>query len=165
MQELPIGTTPVSRDLAARGIPHLVLRHEGPVRSLEQAALERGQRPEQVIRSIVFRLGEGSFAMVLTAGAAKISWPALRAYFGQSRLTTATEEELLAVTGYSRGGVAPFGLPAPIRVLIDREVLAEDHISLGSGVQGTTIMMRRADLMAALGDVEVGDFVEPPLAT
>jgi Cys-tRNA(Pro)/Cys-tRNA(Cys) deacylase len=100
---------------------------------------------------------------VLTSGSTKISWPALRAYLGQSRLTTATEEELLRFTGYSRGAVAPFGLPRPVRVLVDRAVLAEEEVSLGSGVQGTTIVLQRADLIAALGAVEVGDFVEPSL--
>jgi prolyl-tRNA editing enzyme YbaK/EbsC (Cys-tRNA(Pro) deacylase) len=160
MEELTSDATPVSRALAALDVPHRVLRHSGPLRSLEQAAEERGQRPEQVIRSIVFRTGPEAFVMVLTPGSTKISWPALRAYLGQSRLTTATEEELLRVTGYTRGAVAPFGLPAPMRVLVDRGLLAEDDVSLGSGVQGTTIVMRRADLLAALSDAETGDFVE-----
>lgn len=162
MEELDSSATPVSRELAALGISHRVLRHPGPIRSLEQAAAERGQRPEQVIRSIVFRTGAGSFVMVLTSGSAKISWPALRAYLGQSRLTTATEDELLSVTGYTRGAVAPFGLPQPMRVLVDRAVLAEEEISLGSGVQGTTIIMQRADLLQALDEPELGVFVEQP---
>lgn len=161
MQELTSDATPVSRALAAAGIPHRVLRHPGPLRSLEQAAAERGQRPEQVIRSIVFRTGPDAFVMVLTAGATQISWPALRAHLGQSRLTTATEEELHAVTGYTRGAVAPFGLPAPMRTLVDKNVLVEEELSLGSGVGGVTIVLRRDDLLRALGDVEIGAFVQP----
>ena len=118
MQELTSDATPVSRALVALNVPHRVLRHPGPLNSLEQAAAERGQRPEQVIRSIVFRLSGGEFVMVLTSGSTRISWPALREYLGQSRLTTASEEELLRVTGYARGAVAPFGLPAPMRILV-----------------------------------------------
>ena len=97
--------------------------------------------------------------MVLVAGPAQIAWPALRTYLGQSRLTTATEDELLQVTGYSRGAVAPFGLPAPMRVLVDRGVLEQDVVSMGSGIQGTTVVLRSADLMAGLPGAEVGDFV------
>ena len=159
MIELTSDATPVSRALAANGIAHSVLKHPGPLRSLEQAAEERGQRPEQVVRSIVFRTAAGEFVMVLVAGPAQISWPQLRAYLGQSRLTTATEEELLDVTGYTRGAVAPFGLPAPMRVLVDRGVLREEVLSMGSGVQGTTVILRSVDLMAALPTAEVGDFV------
>lgn len=159
MIELTSDATPVSRDLAALGIAHQVFRHPGRLESLEQAAAERGQRPEQVVRSIVFRTAAGEFVMVLVAGPAQISWPRLRAYLGQSRLTTATEEELLNVTGYTRGAVAPFGLPAPVRVLVDRGVLGEEVISMGSGIQGTTVILRSFDLMRGLPAAEVGDFV------
>lgn len=158
MIELPSDATPVSRELAARGIEHRVLKHPGPLRSLEQAAEERGQRPDQVIRSIVFRTAAGEFLMVLVAGPAQIAWPMLRAYLGQSRLTTASEEELVNVTGYTRGAVAPFGLPAPMRVLVDRAVLEQDVVSMGSGIQGTTVVLRSVDLIAALPIAEVGDF-------
>ncbi len=99
--------------------------------------------------------------MVLVAGRGQVAWPALRAFLGQSRLTTATEEELLAVTGYERGAVAPFGLPAPMRVLLDRSVLTHEEISMGSGVRGTAVILRTADLLAALGDVAIGDFAKP----
>lgn len=152
---------PVSRALAAQGVPHRVFRHAGPVNTLEQAAGERGQQPTQVIRSIVFHLGADSYAMVLVAGRSQVAWPALRAYLGRSRLTTATEEELLAVTGYERGAVAPFGLPAPMRILLDRSVLSHEEVSMGSGVRGVAIILRTADLLAALGEAEIGDFAVP----
>jgi len=111
-----------------------------------------------VVRSLLFRLGEGDFAMVLMAGPAQVSWKALRKYFGQSRLTTATEEEVLAVTGYTRGAVAPFGLRQPVHILIDHGVLQQETISLGSGVRGTTIILTTADLRRGLPDAEIGDF-------
>lgn len=158
LEEVSSDATPVSRSLLRLGIAHRVFRHLDPLRSLEQAAFERGQRPEQVVRSIVFRTAAGEFVMVLVAGPAQIAWPALRGYLGQSRLTTATEAELLAVTGYTRGAVAPFALPVPMRILIDRGVLAEDVISMGSGVQGTTVVLRSADLLLGLPDAELGAF-------
>jgi prolyl-tRNA editing enzyme YbaK/EbsC (Cys-tRNA(Pro) deacylase) len=159
--ELEPGATPASRALVELGIPHRVLRHPNPLRSLEQAAEERGQRHEQVVRSIVFRAASGEFVMVLVAGPAQISWPALRQYLGLSRLTTATEEELVRETGFTRGAVAPFALPRPMRILIDRAVLEEDEVSMGSGIQGTTIIMKSADLVRGLPAAEPGYFVVP----
>lgn len=149
---------PVAQALSSLNIPHSVFAHAGPVSSLEQAASERGQQPDQIVRSLLFRLAEGDFAMVLMAGPAQVSWKALRKHFGQSRLTTATEEEVLTVTGYVRGAVAPFGLRQPVRVLIDEGVLAQDEISLGSGVRGTAIILATADLRRALPDAEIGNF-------
>jgi len=150
--------TPVTLALAQKGIPFSFFRHPGQVHSLEQAASERGQQPEQVVRSLVFRLGAGSFVMVLVAGPAQVAWPALRSYLGQSRLTLASEAEVLEATGYKLGSVSPFGLPAPMRILVDRSLLAQQEISIGSGERSTTVMMKREDLMQALGEVEIGDF-------
>jgi Cys-tRNA(Pro)/Cys-tRNA(Cys) deacylase len=151
-------STPVTRALDSLGIPFRFFRHPGPVHSLEQAARERGQRPEQVVRSILFRLAHDSFVMVLVAGPQQLSWPALRSHLGQSRLTMASEAEVLAVTGYKLGSVSPFGLPGPIRLLADRSILKEDELSIGSGERYTTIILKQANLLRALGDVEFGDF-------
>ena len=151
---------PASLALEKLGIPHKVFRHAGQVTSLEQAAQERGQRPDQVVRSILFRLGEGEFIMALVGGPAQISWKRLRQYLGQSRLTMATEDEVLAVTGYRVGAVSPFGLPAPIKILIDPGVLKEDEISIGSGIRNTGIIISSADLRHALKDAEVVPLIE-----
>lgn len=151
-------STPVTRALQALGIPHRLFRHSQPVASLEQAAQERGQRPEQVVRSILFRLSKTEFVMVLIAGPRQVSWPALRSYLGQSRLTLATPQEVLEVTGYPLGAVAPFGLPHPLRVLVDRSILQEEEISLGSGEKFAAVFLHTADLLKALPGAEVGDF-------
>jgi Cys-tRNA(Pro) deacylase len=151
-------TTNVSKYLESKNIPHRVFRHPGPIHSLEQAARERGQAPDQVVRSIVFRTGREDFVMVLVAGPDQVSWPALRMYLGLSRLTMATKEEVLQVTGYETGAVSPFGLPAPMRILVDEAVFAPAEISIGSGERGTTIILARQAMMDALGAVEIGQF-------
>ena len=151
--------TPVTRTLDALGIPYRFFRHPDQVSSLEQAAHERGQEPEQVIRSIVFRLAKGDYVMVLVAGPTQISWPRLRAYLGQSRLTMAEKSEILSRTGYPIGAVSPLGLADPMRILVDRSVLQEGEISIGSGVRNTTVILRGPDLMKALGRVEVDQFI------
>jgi Cys-tRNA(Pro)/Cys-tRNA(Cys) deacylase len=151
--------TPVSQVLTEMDIPHREFEHTGPIHSLEQAARERGQTPDQVIRSIVFRLGKGEFIMVLVAGPSQISWPDLRAYLNQSRLTMASNEEVLSATGYLPGAVSPFGLPSALRILADERVFEPEEISIGSGVRGITIIMKSSDLKSALRDVEIGKFI------
>ena len=151
--------TPVSLALTGMGIPHREFQHTDPVLSLEQAAKERGQTPDQIIRSIVFRVGKGAFVMVLVAGPRQIAWSDLRAYLNQSRLTMATNEEVLSATGYLPGAVSPFGLPSPLRILADEGVFVPEEISIGSGVRGIAIIIKSSDLKKALQDVEVDRFV------
>jgi Cys-tRNA(Pro)/Cys-tRNA(Cys) deacylase len=151
---------PASIALNKLGIAHTVFRHPGQVHSLEQAAQERNQQPEQVVRSILFRLSGDEYLMALVAGPKQISWKALRKHVGQSRLTMATEEEVLSVTGYRIGTVSPFGLPRPLRILIDESVLKEDEISIGSGMRNTGVIMKSADLRRALSDAEIVSLIE-----
>ncbi len=150
----------VSLALDKLEIAHTVFHHSGQVNSLEQAAQERNQRLEQVVRSILFRLSGDEYLMVLVAGPKQISWKALRKHMGQSRLTMATEEEVLSVTGYRIGTVSPFGLANPIKILIDESVLKEDEISIGSGMRGVAVVMKSADLRRALNDAEIVSLVE-----
>ena len=146
---------PASIALEKLNIPHQIFRHETPVTSFEQAAADRNQRPEQIVRSILFQIRVDEFLMVLMAGPAQIDWRRLRQLVKRSRIRMATEDEVLEVTGYRVGTVSPFGLPRPLKVLIDASVLMEEEISIGSGVRNTAIIMKSADLQRALGEVEV----------
>ncbi len=146
---------PASIALEKLNIPHQVFRHETPVTSFEQAASDRNQRPEQVVRSILFQIRSDEFLMVLMAGPAQIDWKKLRQLVRRSRVRMATEDEVLAMTGYRVGTVSPFGLKNQVKVLIDTSVLREEEISIGSGVRNTAIILKSADLHRALGEAEI----------
>ncbi len=154
------GTPPASLALEKQHIPHRLFRHENPVESLEQAASDRKQRPEQVVRSILFQIRSGEFVMVLVAGPAQVDWRKLRQLVGRSRIRMATEEEVLEVTGYRVGTVSPFGLRNPVRVLIDASVLDEAEISTGSGIRNVAIILKSADLRRALNKAEIVSLTE-----
>src|SRR5436190_23964024 len=151
---------PASLALTQLGIPHRVFRHEKPVHSFEQAATDRNQRPEQIVRSILFQIREGEFVMVLMAGPDQIDWKKLRQLVKRSRIRMATEEEVLEVTGYRVGTVSPFGMKQPPRVMIDASVLKETEISIGSGVRNMAIIMQSDDLRKALPDSEIVSLAE-----
>ena len=151
---------PASIALDQLGIPHRIFRHERPVTSFEQAAAERSQRPEQIVRSILFQVRPGEFTLVLMAGPDQIDWRKLRQIVKRSRVRMATEEEVLEVTGYRIGTVSPFGVKNQVRVLVDASVLREEEISIGSGIRNTAIIMKSEDIRKALGDVEIVEVEE-----
>ena len=148
-------STHVTESLDELDIPYRVFVHDGPIKSLEQAAEERGQQPEQIIRSLLFRLSKEDFVMALMAGPQQVDWKTLRRTLGEKRLTTASEEEVLRVTGYPRGAVSPFGLPQSLRILADPAIFEPQEISIGSGVRGTTVILSSADLRRALPAFEL----------
>src|SRR6266540_5948761 len=133
---------PASIALEKLNIPHRIFKHETPVTSFEQAAVDRNQRPEQIVRSILFQIRPEEFLMVLVAGREQVDWKKLRQLVKRSRLRMATEEEVLKVTGYRVGTVSPFGLKSPVKILIDESVLREEEISIGSGIRNLAIIMK-----------------------
>ena len=153
---------PVSIALEELGVPHKIFRHDAarPVTSIEQAASDRGQRVSQIVRSILFRIAEDEFIMVLVAGPVQVSWKALRKHLGRSRISMATEDEVFAVTGYRIGTVSPFGLLHQLKVVIDLSVIGEEEISIGSGMRNTAIILKSADLRHALKDSDVVSLTE-----
>jgi Cys-tRNA(Pro)/Cys-tRNA(Cys) deacylase len=151
---------PASIALEELNIPHQVFQHENPLRSFEQAAEERQQRPEQIVRSILFQIRPDVFVMVLVAGREQVDWRKLRQLVGRSRVRMATEEEVLEVTGYRVGTVSPFGLKNQVKVLIDASVLKEEEVSLGSGARQIAIIMKSTDLRRALGESEIVALLE-----
>ena len=151
-------STPATKALDQFFIPYRLFEHSRQPESLEQAASERGQEPSQIIRSILFRYEKEKFFLTLVAGPGQISWRKLRLHLGVSRISIATEDEVLAITGYAVGTVSPLGLPAPIHILVDESVFKQDEVSIGAGVRGTAIILKSKDLRQALGIIEIGQF-------
>jgi Cys-tRNA(Pro)/Cys-tRNA(Cys) deacylase len=154
---MPVSTR-ATRALDESSIPYRIFQHQHLPESLEQAAQERGQDPEQIIRSILFRFAKQEFFLTLVAGPRQVSWRLLRHHLGITRVSMATEEQVLRTTGYAVGTVSPFGLSSPLRILCNLSIFKPEEISLGSGERGLAIIMKSIDLPRALGKIEIGQF-------
>lgn len=147
--------TPATTALQRLGAHFQIFQHNNKIRLLAQAAQERGQSPDQIVRSILFRVNQGSFLMVLMPGEKQISWRALRTYLGVRRLTTASPEEVQQITGYEIGAVSPFGLPGPLRILADPAIFTHTVISLGSGQKGYALILESKLIKEMISDLEI----------
>lgn len=156
--ELPEGMVRALSAITATGIAVWITRH-GPVSSLEEAAVARGLTAEQVLKSLVVRRGPDDYLFVLVPGRRAISWPKLRAHLGVSRLSMPPADEALAVTGYPRGTITPFGSLHPWPVLADAAI-PEGPVSIGAGAPASAFTVDRDDLWRALS-AEVADLTDP----
>jgi Cys-tRNA(Pro)/Cys-tRNA(Cys) deacylase len=154
---MPIASA-ATRTLDLLAVPYRIFEHPTLPTSLEDAARQRGQEIGQVIRSILFRHEREYYVMVLMAGPGQISWKRVRAHLGVSRISIATEAEVLEVTGCELGTVNPLGLLQPVRILADVSVFKPEEISIGSGVRGMAIILKSKDLRNAVGTIDVGIF-------
>lgn len=66
---------------------------------------------------------------------------AVRALMGVKRLSFATAEQTMALTGMMIGGVTPFGLPEDLPLYIDRRVMKRASIVIGGGSRSCKIRL------------------------
>ncbi len=87
----------------------------------------------------------------------------VRQLMGVKRLSFATAEETVAVTGMLVGGVTPFGLPGEIPIYADRAVMERSRIVLGGGSRSCKIRCEPSEL-ERLARVEIIDGLAFPAA-
>jgi Cys-tRNA(Pro)/Cys-tRNA(Cys) deacylase len=150
--------TPALRALADLGIDHEVRTH-GRVSSLEEAAAARGVDPDRLIKTLVVRRAEDDYLLVLVPGGRVISWPKLRTLLGVSRISMPDADEALAVTGYERGTITPFGTTRQLPVIADERV-AGNEVSIGGGAHGVGVLVDGDTLITTTGAV-VADVTNP----
>jgi prolyl-tRNA editing enzyme YbaK/EbsC (Cys-tRNA(Pro) deacylase) len=73
---------------------------------------------------------------------------------GVSRLSFATAEETMALTGMAIGGVTVFALPPDLPIYVDGALMGLDYVILGGGNRSTKIKIS-PDVFARLPGTQV----------
>lgn len=88
-------------------------------RTAEDAAASLGCEPGAIVKSLVFRVGDQP-VMALVAGDRRCDTNALPPALGlEGKARRADADMVRAATGFTIGGVAPLGFPAPLPIVID----------------------------------------------
>lgn len=130
MSETP--DTPAIRFLREVGAEFRLVPY-GHVRSAEEAAAARGIPLAALAKTLVVRVEEGRYVLVLIPGDRGLDYAKLRSHLGVRRLTMPDPDEAKQATGYARGTITPYGA-GDHQVLMDEGLLVHPEISLGSGV-------------------------------
>ena len=80
-------TTPATLAATALGLDFEVTQHDGPIRSLAEAAAARGIDPHDLVKTLVVRRGTDDYLFLLVPGDGTFSWRKLRTLLGVSRLS------------------------------------------------------------------------------
>jgi Cys-tRNA(Pro) deacylase len=134
--------------LDSAGVGYRVIRY-GAVRSVAEAAANRGVEIADVVKTIVVRRGDDDFIFVLVPGDRVISWPKLRAVLGLSRLSLPDANAAKEATGYERGTITPFGSTTAWPVVADERIRGR-VITLGAGEHGVAVAVGADDAVSAL---------------
>ena len=96
------------------------------------AARAVGCEPAQIVKTLVF-LCDGDAVLALVPGDRRADPAKVAAAVGAAEARVARAEEVVAVTGFEPGAVAPFPASGATRVLVDEELLHQETVWIGAG--------------------------------
>ncbi|KUL50020.1 MULTISPECIES: YbaK/EbsC family protein [unclassified Streptomyces] len=120
------------RELGLAELLGRVRRFPERTRTAQEAAAAVGCELSQICKSLIFA-ADGVPVLVLMDGASRVDLELVRAELGAEKVTRAKADVVKETTGYTIGGVPPFGHVNRTRVLADRSLLAHDEVWAAAG--------------------------------
>ena len=145
--------TNAMRILDAAKIPYKTLEydddgeHELERGAAGETAKKLGIDPASVFKTIVMRTESKETVVFCQSAEHEINLKKARTAAGAKEVTPVKQDELLALTGYVRGGCSPLGMKRKFRTFIDESALLHDKIHISAGVRGHQIELSPQDLV------------------
>ena len=119
---------------AARDLVIDVIEFPDGTRTAEDAARAVGVEVGQIVKSLVFAV-EGETVLALVSGMNRLDERALARAVGSDDAEVAKldAKAVKTATGYSIGGVAPFGHPTTLATFVDRDLLRYETVWAAAG--------------------------------
>jgi len=141
-----------------RGLDIDVQRFPQGTKTAPDAARAVGCDVGQIVKSLVF-VADGEPVLALTSGRNRADTAKLAAVLHAREVRRATPDEARTATGFAVGGTPPFGFPAPVRVLMDRDLLGYEMVWAAAGTPDSVFRITPSELRDAAG-AEIADFRE-----
>lgn len=127
-------------------------------RTADDAARAIGCTVAQIVKSLVFMADEQP-VLALVSGADRVDMGRLANATRAAETRRATGDEARSATGFSIGGVPPFGHGTPLSVLIDPGLLNHGVVWAAAGLPDAVFAISPDDLVRVSGGI-VADLAE-----
>src|SRR5436309_1823183 len=140
--------TNAARILDREGVQYELREYEVDENDLSapHVAEKIGLPPEQVFKTLVARGDRTGVLMACIPANTELDLKALAAASGNKNVDLVPVKEVLALTGYIRGGVSPVGARKPYPFYLDETAGLWDMISVSAGVRGCQVLLPPDDL-------------------
>jgi prolyl-tRNA editing enzyme YbaK/EbsC (Cys-tRNA(Pro) deacylase) len=135
--------------LDALGLRRSVIELPVEARTSQQAADAVGVGVGQIAKSLVFMV-DGAPIMVIASGVNRVDERKLATLAG-GKIRRADADTVKKATGYTIGGVPPFGHDTALRLWIDEDLLGHDLIYAAGGVPECIFPLTPEELLKATG--------------
>jgi prolyl-tRNA editing enzyme YbaK/EbsC (Cys-tRNA(Pro) deacylase) len=142
-------TLKVQEAIHRLGIEREIIDLAVDARTSQQAADALGVAVGQIAKSLIFTVNQ-SPVLVIASGANRVDEAKLGTLVG-GRVRRADPDTVKRATGYTIGGVAPFGHPSPLPVFIDSDLLQYDLVYAAAGVPECVFPLTPDELVRGTG--------------
>lgn len=115
----------------------------------ENIAAKLGINPAACFKTIVMRNESKQIFVFCQSAIHEINLKKARNASASKEINPVKPDELLALTGYIRGGCSPLGMKKKFPTFIDQTALDFEKIYISAGVRGQQIVISPADLVKA----------------
>lgn len=130
--------------------PHYYDHQDGAIDGVA-VAHKLGQPLEQVFKTLVTRGNGRNFYVFVIPVAEELDLKAAAKACGEKSVEMIHVKELLALTGYIRGGCSPIGMKKLFPTFLDESAREQQTIMVSAGKIGTQVELSPADLTAYIG--------------
>lgn len=131
-----------------------------PMPTVPAAAEAIGVGVEQILKTLLFDDRNGGFLVAIACGTGRVDRARLAAVAGCKKLRVADSAEVLRITGYPAGGVAPLALPQHLPVIVDSAVMELPIAWGGAGREELLLRVVPAEIVR-LNNARVAEIVAP----
>jgi Cys-tRNA(Pro) deacylase len=145
---LPKSARKIQQAIEQQGFDFQVIELPESTRSAQEAANAIGCDLGQIVKSLVFKEKNTEIGViVLASGVNQVDAAKLMAY-GSGELDMATASFVKQHTGFTIGGVPPFGHTSDMQTYIDQDLLQYDFVWAAAGTPHTVFQLDPAILVA-----------------
>jgi prolyl-tRNA editing enzyme YbaK/EbsC (Cys-tRNA(Pro) deacylase) len=126
---------------------------ERPTRTVQEAASAVGCNAAEIAKSIVF-VCDGDPVLVIASGAHRVDTNKVADVLDCAEIRQASPDEVRSATGFTVGGVAPFGHDLP--VILDQTLLSHSQVWAAGG-DGNTLFCVEPHKLADCIHAQVAD--------
>lgn len=114
-------------------------------------AQQIGKPREIVFKTLAAKGDKCGIAVFCIPCAEELDMKAAAQASGNKSIELLHVKDLLAATGYIRGGVSPIGMKKNYPVYIDASAEKHERITLSGGIKGAQLLLDRAEIIKFLG--------------
>lgn len=146
------------RILDAKGVEYIPYEYAVDESDLSgvHIAEQIGLPNEQVFKTLVAKGDKSGYVVFVIPCALELDLKKCAAVSGNKRVELVHVKDLLALTGYIRGGCSPIGMKKKFPTYFDESAVLFEKITVSAGVKGCQLLVKREDVLSVC-DAECAD--------